>query len=408
MRRFWWWLPIVALYCAFPGMGLAQDLWTLTSADFQSRAVGLTALDASGLTLMEGGSSRQISWDSVLQLTHGVASPSAPGDFVLRLNGGDAVSGFPVSVANNTVTWEQSSLGKFEISEDRINAIVRSGKATDGLDDARPADIIRLANGDSVSGVIQQIASGVVTIQTLGADSPTPVALDKVDAILFADSSPLAVPPGRAFRVTFDDGSTLTFPSISLAGDRLTLDFPSHAEQQVELKSVSSIEQINGPVMWLTALKPQILYRPFLTEYFPPRFDHPVAEPDVTIAEKYPLFHHGIGVHAYTKLTYAIPAGYETFRAQYAIDTIPDSDSDKADVTVRVYLDGQAVRVIPHVRAGPIAAPLSIDLGGAKTLSLEVDYGDNLAAQARFVWLDPAFIQTAAVTEQAAPSTEPQ
>jgi len=146
-------------------------------------------------------------------------------------------------------------------------------------------------------------------------------------------------------------------------------------------------------VVWLTSLTPQIVYRPFLSENFPPRFDHPVAEPGVTIAEKYPGFHHGIGVHAYTRLTYNIPVGYAAFRAQYAIDTIPDSDSNKADVTVRIIVDGKIIREIPHVRAGPPADPLLVDVKGAKTIALEVDYGDNLAAQGRFVWLDPAFLR---------------
>jgi len=392
--------------CAWPALAAAQDLWTLTGADFQSRAVGLTSLDADHLTLMEGGKLRDVSWDSVLELAHSVGAPSGEGEFVLRLNGGDAVEGFPVSVAGNTVTWEQSTLGKFAISEDRLNAIVRSSREVDGLDDARAADTVRLANGDSVSGVVQGISGNVVNIQTVGADSPTAISLDKVDAILFADSSPLAVAPGRAFRVTLNDGSTLTFPAVSAAEGMLTMDFANHSHRQVDVKAVSSIEQINGPVMWLTALKPRIIYRPFLTENFPPRFDHPVAEPDITIAEKYPMFHHGIGVHAYTKLIYAIPAGYSTFRTQYAIDAIADSDSDKADVTVRIYLDGKVVRDIPHVRAGPMAAPLVVDLRGAGEIALEVDYGDNLAAQARFVWLDPAFIRAAAgATTQ--PTTQP-
>ncbi len=49
-----------------------------------------------------------------------------------------------------------------------------------------------------------------------------------------------------------------------------------------------------------------------------------------------------------------------------------------------------------NVKAGQIYPLVLLPLAGAKTLSLEVDYGENYATEDRFVWLDPALIRTLA------------
>jgi NPCBM/NEW2 domain len=365
--------------------------WTLVTADFQSKPVKLLAMDEQGVRLAASSpaGSTTVAWNDLLELDHRTPkSPTAatnPAGFTLYLNGGDAVGGKPLSIANDTVAWNQPLLGRMEFSEDRVNAIVRGKPFIADLDQPRNVDEVRLANGDSVSGVVQGLSDSTVSIQPADLPSPARINLNAVSAILLADPDPRAASPGRALRVWLADGSCLTVPLARLPGSdaaELRIGFNQKQTFTVALADVSRIEQLGGPVRWLTSLTPlQVIYHPYLDENFPPQFDHPVDDPAVSIRNRYPAFHHGIGVHCFTQLNYAVPPGFSTFRTQFAVD-----------LNVRILLDGKPAAQFPHVHYGPVAAPVILDVKGAKTLSLVVDFGDDLGAQGRFVWLDPAFV----------------
>jgi NPCBM/NEW2 domain len=384
----------------------AQSRWTLVTADFQSRPVKLVSLDERQLTVVmaDDSSPQLIKWDQVLELDPATDPPTVPGgDFLVYLNDGDCLAGQPTSIANDGVAWQNNLLGDLNLSEDGVNSIVRSGAIAPGLDQARQTDAVRLTNGDSTAGVLDGLQSGSVAIRPAGSDSDAQISLDKVAAILLA-SPAMQANSNDAVRVWLADGSDLTVPLNELtqsSDGKLVVPLGGKQTKSVDFSSIARLEQINGPVCWLTSLTPtQIDYRPYLEENFPPRFDHPVAEPRVTIRQKYPRFRHGIGVHSYTKLTFDVPDGFRAFRTQFAIDSIPGCDMTKADVTVRIIVDQKVVDQFPHVRFGGIAPPVVVDVTSAKSISLEVDYGDNLDAQDRFVWLDPAFLRNA-------PSTQP-
>jgi hypothetical protein len=192
------------------------------------------------------------------------------------------------------------------------------------------------------------------------------------------------------FRVEFGDDESLTVPGVALAGDTVTVFLADKSSRQIEVGSVAGIEQVNGPISWLTSQRPsENIYKPFLSENFPARFDRTVAD-GKPIREKYPAFHHGIGCHSYSKLVYDLTGKWVGFRSQFAID----SDSPLADVTVRIYLDDKVVFEQKNVKAGRVYPVVAVPLGAAKTLALEVDYGENYATEDRFVWLDPALIRT--------------
>jgi hypothetical protein len=383
------WLPISA----------AAQQWVLVGGDFQGHPITLLGLDRQGVRVAGG---QTVGWDQVLELDYtGVTSAAATDAFTLRLNGGDSLSGTPLSIASDTIVWRQSALGRLEIPEDRAAAIVRAGSAITGVDQPRREDLVKLVNGDSTSGVVQGMSGGRVSITPAGANSAARIDLDKIAAVLLADPDPLAPPspgPAGAWRVWLNDGSSLTVSFLQMdtgTPDRLHFGFGDTAAAGVDVSAVTCIERLNGPVRWLTDLTPvSAVYRPFLSENFPPRFDHPVDDPQATIRARFPPFRHGIGVHSYTKLTYAVPAGFATFRTQFAIERIAGSDETRADVAVRIAVDGKVVQEFPHVRFGPPADPVTVDVNGARELSLEVDYGPNLAAEGRFLWLDPAFVRS--------------
>ena len=158
------------------------------------------------------------------------------------------------------------------------------------------------------------------------------------------------------------------------------------------MKRVVSIEQVNGPVSWLSTRSPvENIYVPYFgkEQLFPARMDADYKGDEIRFRDR--RFVRGIGVHAYSRLSWDLEgAGYAAFRARYAID----GDAPLADVTVRVKLDEQVAYEQQHVRAGLLSSVVLLDVSKAKRLTLEVDFGDNGSAQDRLNWIEPALLKT--------------
>ena len=76
-------------------------------------------------------------------------------------------------------------------------------------------------------------------------------------------------------------------------------------------------------------------------------------------------FSHGVGVHSYSRVTWDLDGSHEAFRTRYAIDT-RDANT-RADVTVRILLDGKVVFEQAHVRAGILSPDCCCTAAGITT-----------------------------------------
>jgi hypothetical protein len=368
---------------------LAENAWTLTDARFRTSTIQLDSIDAQGIHPAGNSSGLAVvSWDDFLDLSRsGPASAATAGRFDLYLSGGDRISGEPVGLADDKLRWRSPILGELRLSSDRLLAIARTGAPPQGLEDARSDDMVRLSNGDVADGIVTQIGLDGVTLQA--ADATPTLGWDAIGAVLFSTPAGSDARGSRAFRVTFTDDTSITATRLSLVGGKLSLDLDAKTSRDVDLSAVTSIEQVNGPISWLTQHQPvQNIYRPFFAENFPTRFDRSV-DGNQTIHGRFSQFHHGIGCHSYSKLVYDLDGTYAAFRTQFVVD----SDSPLADVTVRILLDDKAVVERKNVKAGRIESPIVVPLNKAKKLALEVDYGENYATEGRFAWLDPALLR---------------
>jgi len=372
----------------------AATNWNLTDAEFHSRSVAVDSIDSAGIH----SGADVIPWDNVLDLSQAVNSqPATPSRLRLIFRGGDKLSGAPVSFNGDTLQWNGNRLGTIGFPVDSLLGILQNGYSGSDIDAVRTDDVVRLANGDIMHGIVSQIAPAGVTIQ-VGDATPT-LGWDSISAVLFstAAGNPATL-LRRGFHVRLSGDESLNVADVSLTANQLTMTFPDKSTKQLDATLVAGIEQLNGPVAWLSSRKPaENIYKPFFSENFPARFDRTVAE-GTPIAEKYHGFHHGIGCHSYSKLTYDLDGKWAGFRSQFAID----SDSPLADVTVRIYLDDTPAYEQKNVKAGRIYPLVITPLKDAKSISLEVDYGENYATEDRFVWLDPALIR-----KLPAPATEP-
>lgn len=394
-----WLLTLVFAACGLVVARAAADTWLLTTADFQTQSLDLSGIDQQGLTVRDG---RRIPLDRVLQLEHAGTRAAVAPKFVAHLHNGARFAGEPVAVSGEQLRWNTPALGQTSLPLRDLRAIVRGAAEPPATDAERTEDLVRLANGDVLRGILVDLTAEAVTVQTPDNQTPS-VPLDSVSAVEFAVLPGGASPDGqprRGFRIALTDGSSLTVPTLTMDERSLTVGFGG-ADRKVPVAAVVSIEQTGGPVVWLSSTAPaEVVQTPFLGPAEPTRMDRTTRGQSIRYADR--LFTRGIGVHSYSRLTWPIDPSYRGFRTQYALD----GDLPYADVTVRIKVDDRVVHERTGFKAGELSPVVTADLEGGKSLTLEVDYGETYDVQDRFNWIEPAFLRyhpqpaTAPATQQ--------
>jgi hypothetical protein len=444
MRYFWVGLLVVWAFGGAGAAAIAADgdallrgpsgNWQIITDTFAARsASAIESLDergvvatAAAMPALPGEEQDQVAPPSEQQIRIGLdhllelraeraaVHPSAD-DFAVWLRAAAPVGmehfvGKPTVFAGGKVEWEEAAGGTYQLPLERFVAMRRADASAigpSGVGAGGTEDVIGLANGDTLHGIVAEIGrGGVVLQQSSGATSgaTTTVPLGSVTSINFANvglmggatSGPASTGPGpRTWRITLADGAVMGATSLRLAepidGWRGRLALGGAVTDLVGAQHVCLIEQLNGPVVWLSSLTPvRVEQSPWLGLAMPPRVDASVIGGPLRFGSR--IFAHGWGVHARCVLAFAIDPSYRQFRTSYAID----GEQPYADLTVRIRLDGQVVSERQHFRAGVLAGPVTIDVAGHKELTLEVDYGDTGDVQGRLNWLEPAMLRSPA------------
>ena len=405
-------MTLIALLLSLSSVARAQENWTLTTADFKNVSVTLKGMDANAVRVTEAaGGERAVSMDEFLQLERQLPTAVQQGKFVLHLAAGDQLAGEPVSVAGEDLVWNNAAAGEVRVPMNRVAAMTRPGQQPP--DRRTNEDVVTLSNGDAVRGIIAGIEGGKVSVQQTDAAEPTAVPIDSVARVQFAQTAAPAGGTGgeRSFRVRLADGSSLPARAVTLDGAKFSVDLGDGKARPMELARVAAIEQVNGPAAWLSGRPTsEASYVPFFgtAQEYPARMDASVeGSRDLRFGGK--TFRRAIGVHAYSRLTWPLDGSHEAFRTQYAVD----ERLGQADMTVRIRVGDKVVHEKQNVRGGTLSPVIVAELGGAKTLTLEVDYGAGTDVQDRLVWLEPALLKKKpapappAATPPAVPATVP-
>jgi NPCBM/NEW2 domain len=385
------------------------DDWSITTSDFQTQPAVLKSFSAQGVEIVSPDSKNSLTvpLDRFVSIQRGGSDDAVAPKFTLVLSNGDRVVGEPGPVTGEKLIWLSPSLGKVPVPFNRL-VVIGKGDAVTPPAEAPKQDIVTLANGDTAAGVFSNCDNGNVTLQ---ADAgPVTIPLASMTRIAFAWAGLAAVDSSRAFRIHLADGTLLTAPDVASKGDQLSITLPGKnaAVVSIPLVDVLGIEQTNGPVGWLSSRTPtENIQTPYLGggSHWPAKFDSAVDGSPLSFDGK--IYNHGIGVHAYSKLTFAIDPQWTTFRTQYAVESHRDDPARYADVWVRIKLDGKIVREELHFREGVLSPVVTVDLKGATTLTLECDYGDAGDTQAHLNWLEPALLREVPAATTTAPATAP-
>jgi len=391
---------------------LAQTLfadggWLLTTSDFRPQAAVLRSIDATGVSISPVGSeaASKISYDQFLQLDRATHSRVGTGKFVLHLAGGTKILGEATGYQDEQVIWNSAAVGELKVPLKEARALVRNGKSADNIDAQRTEDLVQLSNGDTARGIVTDISAANVKVNSNGSDLE--LAMDNIDSVYFAAAGKPKQREERSFRVRLLDGSILAATSIAFSGDTLTFTLGASDQRKVPIASIDGIEQLNGPVSWLSSRIPeQVVQIPYYASTnWPTRMDQTVGGRSIQFGNQ--IFSRGIGVHSYSRIDFALDGKYEAFRTQYAIAN--DERRQYADVTVRIKVDGKLVHEKQNLRADVLAPVVIVDLPrAARMLTLEVDYGAANDTQDRFNWIEPALLRKKPVPPPPpSPTTKP-
>ncbi len=361
--------------------------WTLTTADLTAHPADWAGLSEQGVQVRQNGATRTVPWEDFVAIGQSPASPTTqPAGLSLALTNGDRLTGEPAGMSGETLAWTSPDLGKLTLPLRRIEGIYRGAPPSDAAP-APAEDQAQLNNGDVVKGIVADLTPQTLTMQVNGQAAQIPLSsLHRLQLAATGEAKPAAA---RALRLTFADGSIFTVSAARSQGKTLQLTLDDGAEHRVQAAALVSIEQVNGPVVWLSSLKPaEAVQTPDFDLSWPARMNQSVTGGPIRFGNR--TYDQGIGVHAYARLRFDLPPGYRLFRTQYAID----GNGALADVTVRIYLDQKRVYERTGVKAGWLSPVVELPLGQAKTLTLEVDDGANGAVQDRFNWIAPALLKT--------------
>jgi NPCBM/NEW2 domain len=398
----------IALLIPFMVPPVKAEDWSLTTSDFHTQRINLAGLNADGVQIASANEApaQVVPLDRFVSINRLNPSRLALSNMSLLLQGGDRLTGEPIKISGEDLIWKNRLLREIPIPLRRIVSLSRTG----GPQPQPPPkqDTVSLRNGDVVTGVISDLTDEKLTIQTDNGGSDVPLA--SVKEIDFAAAGSSATGAGHGYRVQLDDGSTISVADAVESDEKLSLQFAGKTplNLQVPIAHVTGIEQLNGPVSWLSSRTPsESLQIPYFgsEQSWPAMMDLTVDGLPIILAGE--RIDRGIGVHAYSRLTFPIESGWVAFRTQFAIDSRPESPRTLADVTVRILLDGHVAFEQPHVRCDSPAPVIQLDLKGAKTLTLEADYGDAGDTQAHLNWIEPALLRVAIPPTTEPASTEP-
>jgi hypothetical protein len=254
-------------------------------------------------------------------------------------------------------------------------------------------DTVYLSNGDRLAGDVKELAGGSLTVATRSGAAKLP--LSRVEAVALASSrQPSAVSRQPRVIVGLRDGSVVYADAVRGDEENLVVELTEGVQLSGGgVDDVVALQSLGGRFVYLSDLVPAA-YRhvPYLELEWPYERDRNVTGGPLAVGGKQYL--KGVGMHSASRLTYGLDGKYKRFDAAVAVD---DAAEAGGSVTFGVYLlregEWQEAYKSDVVRGDDAPLPVSIDVSGARGLTLTVDYADRGDELDRADWLDARLVK---------------
>jgi hypothetical protein len=202
------------------------------------------------------------------------------------------------------------------------------------------------------------------------SDRTRRIKTQTVYGVVFASAAEAA---SQGVLVHLTDGQIVAGVLSSGDAKAITIEAVFGQVLTIPVGDVQQIEWRSSRVVHLSDLRPATFTsRGVVHESWPYRLDRSVGGEPMALGGR--PYSRGVGVHAYSLLTYEIGGAYETFAATVGID---DAVRPAGSVEFIVIADGEEV-----LRVGPLSgedepAQIRAPIAGVKSLTLVVDYAEG-------------------------------
>ncbi len=314
----------------------------------------------------------------------------------LVLTNGDQLRGRVSGGGDEVLEIEVADSFSLSVGIERMHSLVFPGRLpVEGIAGlAAPNEGDRLyrrigENLDRIDGAVESFSDGGVTFVSVLGTKTFP--WNDVGALFvesFGDPEPEA--EGTAVVCDLVDGGRLRGRLVLLDrhGCRLRV---SGEEVALPLPALAEVSLDDGSVAFLSDLEPSSAEEgsPFGDELgmtWPHRMDRSVSGGPLVSGGR--VFLRGIGVHAPSRLTFAVQGEWDELRGSVVIDDDVLRLPARGSVIFRIHVDGELAWQSGVVRGGvpPVMIP-PVDLTGAREVSLECDMASDMHVADRADWL---------------------
>jgi len=387
-------LPLlsVALTCCLLSVLLSaswgvEPAWKAVTMEGESAVGAIANLTAERITLTTTAGEAAFPVNRLLSLTPLTESPSSLEKPTVWVEFTDR-SRIPAANYEAIKGNVKITLTGGAILETKVNLIysVRWNEAFDpnlraGREEAAGDQLgIKKANSvDFLDGTLGDITKESVNF-TLDGDV-IPVNRNKVDSLLYLLRADVEFPtPLCVLEET--NGGQLQAATLSLSDGKLAVVTVGGIAVERSLEQIRKWDFSAGKLQYLSDLKPEttvvtpnpLLYKPQIVafqQYFMPRMDRGHFQEQLQLDGK--NYSKGLALCSKTELTYKLPAKFRRFQAVAGID---DTVGDDGEIALIILGDGKELyRGV--FRGKDKSAPLDVDLGTARKLTIVVDYGEG-------------------------------
>ncbi|MCG8404004.1 MAG: NPCBM/NEW2 domain-containing protein [Phycisphaerales bacterium] len=214
---------------------------------------------------------------------------------------------------------------------------------------------------------------------------------DRLDKVYgFVLSAPSVEPRERPANVLLNDGDRFTAQILSADESGLDVDAGPLGRLTLPWAWIRTIDLRSDRMVYLSDMEPLKIEQDSMTgASWPPQRDKNVTGGSIRLGRR--IYEKGIGVHADTTLTYKLDGQFERFSAVVGID---HSVGAYGSVVFRVRTDDKIRYESQLVRGGEAPRTVSVDVTGAKMLTLECDMARELDLSDHADWANALLIRT--------------
>ena len=330
----------------------------------------------------EGGA-QVVPFGRLVKLTRGdVPLPCVPDGSLVLFPNGDRLSRTLIGPATETTLEVQSyALGNLAIPLESLLGLVLSPPSdSDALDallsrvrtEPRPSEVLWLANGDRLTGLLQGIDDKKIRFQA----SDAPIDLDRAGIVAVGFDPALVIypqPKGDYLELTMGDGSRLGVTDARLEQGQVVATTRFGATIRLALGELAQVHARTASVAYLSERRADAdQYVAYLGPTRPYRRDSNVEGHPIRLAGQ--TFDRGLGTQSRTLLAYRLAPGDRRFQALVGLD---DSAGPLGSVVFRVLVDGRERFATPPMSVRDTPRTIDLDVSEAKLIILDTEFGER-------------------------------